>query len=385
MRHQLGSELAPILAMSKSLNSNTRFYWVDWARFLAAFAVLLTHARASTWVNWGNLAAEAKTIGAFSLYVISRFGHEAVIIFFVLSGYLVGGKLIERVRVGSFDVTRYAIDRTTRIYVPYVPALILSGIVWWVAGHGFSLKDFALNLAQLQQVAGPSFAGNDALWSLAYEVWFYVVGGAFALACTGSPGARTPALIVGVAGLALFVKLLPIYLLCWLIGAIAYAAAESTRSIRYGLFGAALFVGGVILSQYAFQTVSADYIATVGSDAKATPLRQIAFLVMCLGCALLLNATAGGTPRGIWARIEAWGVPLAAGSYTLYLTHYPVLCLCEKLDPVKHAAVDPASLASFGIRIAAAGIVAYVMYRLFESRTGQARRWILGCIGHQPK
>lgn len=371
--------------MHERPNSNTRLYWVDWARFLAAFAVLLTHARASTWVNWGNLAAEAKTSGALCLYTISRFGHEAVIIFFVLSGYLVGGKLIERVRAGSFNAARYAIDRATRIYVPYVPALTLSGIVWWATGHGLSLKDLALNIAQLQQVAGPSFAGNDALWSLAYEVWFYVIGGAFALACTGSPGARTPALIVGVAGLALFVKLLPIYLLCWLIGAIAYAAAESTRPIRYGLFGAALFVGGVILSQYAFLTVPADYIATVGSDAKATPLRQIAFLVMCSGCALLLNTCASSAPRGIWARIEALGVPLAAGSYTLYLTHYPVLALCEKFDPDKHAAVNTAALISFGIRLVASGIVAYVMYRLFESRTSQVRRWILGCIGHQPK
>lgn len=365
--------------------SQSRYYWIDWARFLAAFTVLLTHARASTWVSWGNLAPEAKTFGALALYVVSRFGHEAVIIFFVLSGYLVGGKLIERVRAGSFDATRYAIDRTTRIYVPYVPALVLSGVAWWATGHALSLKDFAVNLAQLQQVAGPSFAGNDALWSLAYEVWFYVIGGAFALACTGSVGVRTPSLIVGVLGLVVFTKLLPIYLLCWLIGAIAYAAAESTRSIRYGLCGAALFVGGVILSQYAFQAVPADYIAQAGFDAKATPLRQVAFLAMCLGCALLLNSATNGAPRGIWARIEALGVPLAAGSYTLYLTHYPVLTLCEKFDPNKHTAVDTAALVSFGIRLVASGIVAYVMYRLFESRTSQVRRWMLGRMSHESK
>lgn len=356
------------------------FCWVDWARFLAAFAVLLTHARASAWVNWGGLPEAGHTPLAYFIYGVSRFGHEAVIIFFVLSGYLVGGKLIERVRMGSFDATRYAVDRVSRIYVPYLPALLLSGAVWWFIGKQVSLSGFALNVVQLQQVASPSFAGNDALWSLAYEVWFYVIGGAFALACIGQSGVRLIALTVGVLSLCIFVKLLPIYLLCWLIGAIAYAAGASSRPVRDGAIGSALFVTGVILSQYAFQHAPTNFVSGSGFDAKATPLRQIAFLVMCLGVVFILAASMQSTPQGLWARVERWGSTLAAGSYTLYLTHYPVLLLCEHFDPVKHAAMDTAAFVSFGLRISLSLIVAWGLYWLFERRTPQVRAWMTGKI-----
>lgn len=352
-----------------------RYRWVDWARFLAAFAVLLTHARSSTWVSWGELPGAERGPLAYLIYTISRFGHEAVIIFFVLSGYLVGGKLIERVRLGSFDVRRYALDRASRIYVPYLPALVLSGFVWWYIGKPVSLSDLALNFIQLQQVAAPSFAGNDALWSLAYEVWFYVAGGAFALACTGRNSVRLPALFVGVLALCVFVKLLPVYLLCWLIGAIAYVAGVSTRPLRSLVLGTGLFAIGLILSQYAFQLAPANFISGSGFDAKATPLRQIAFLVMCLGVVFILAGSIQSSPQGCWAHIERWGSALAAGSYTLYLSHYPVLLLCEHFDPIKHAALDAPAFVSFGLRLSLSLIATWALYWLFEKRTIHVRAW----------
>ena len=350
--------------------------WVDWARFLAAFAVVLTHARSSVWVNWGDLPSTERTPLAYLVYTVSRFGHEAVIVFFVLSGYLVGGKLIERVRQGTLDPTRYAIDRATRIYVPYLPALALSGFAWWFTSNQVSLSDFILNVAQLQQVFAPSFAGNDALWSLAYEVWFYVAGGAFALACTGQSSARLPALVVGGLSLCVFVKLLPVYLLCWFIGAVAYAAGASSRPMRDVAIGFALLVTGVILSQYAFQHAPTNFVSGSGFDAKATPLRQISFLVMCLGVVFILAASIQSAPQGLWARIERCGSALAAGSYTLYLTHYPVLLLCEHFDPVKHAAMDAAAFISFGLRLSLSLIAAWGLYWLFEKRTPQVRAWM---------
>jgi peptidoglycan/LPS O-acetylase OafA/YrhL len=361
---------------TKDNTPRSHYAWVDWARFAAAFAVLLTHARASVFVNWVDLPAENRTLLAYFLYMISRYGHEAVIVFFVLSGYLVGGKLIERVRHGSFDVARYATDRVSRIYVPYLPALVLSGAVWWFIGKSVSLSDFVLNIAQLQQVAARSFAGNDALWSLAYEFWFYVVGGAFALACTGRPTVRLPAMVIGVLALGIFVKLLPIYLICWIIGAVAYAAGASARPSRDCILGLAFFIAGIALSQYAPHRISENFIPGGGFDAKATPLRQVAFLVMCIGVAFILAACIHSSPQGVWARIERWGTALAAGSYTLYLTHYPVLLLCEHFDPVKYAAMEPSAFISFGLRLSLSLIVAWGFYWLFEKRTPQVRAWM---------
>lgn len=364
--------------MEKQATEDTRrFYWIDWARFLAAFAVLLTHARSSTWVNWAELPQAGRTASAYFIYTISRFGHEAVIIFFVLSGYLVGGKLIERVRTGAFDVRKYALDRAARIYVPYFPALIFSAIVWNLTGGGVSATSFVINMLQLQKILGPSFAGNDALWSLAYEVWFYVIGGAFAAACVGAASTRTVSLMVGVFALGAFVKLFPIYLLCWMIGAFGYAAGSALVFARDWIVGSMLFVGGVCISQYASLANATEALAYIGFDAKSTPLAQVGFLVMCLGVVMVIRAIASRAPGSAFGlRIERIGASLAAGSYTLYLTHYPALHICEKLDPVRHTSVGLSAWMSFGLRLAASGIIAYVFYRLFESKTAAVKKWI---------
>ena len=47
--------------------------------------------------------------------MLCRMGHEAVIVFSVLSGFLVGGRGFERIKDGSMNVGSYAIDRFARI------------------------------------------------------------------------------------------------------------------------------------------------------------------------------------------------------------------------------------------------------------------------------
>ncbi len=48
-----------------------------------------------------------------------------VVVFFVLSGFLVGGAVIERARGGKAFMRNYLIDRTSRIYVVLVPTILL--------------------------------------------------------------------------------------------------------------------------------------------------------------------------------------------------------------------------------------------------------------------
>ena len=44
-------------------------------------------------------------------------------LFFVLSGFLVGGMSLERYLHGKFEFKKYIIDRISRIYTPFVPAV----------------------------------------------------------------------------------------------------------------------------------------------------------------------------------------------------------------------------------------------------------------------
>lgn len=99
----------------------SHYYWLDTMRFVAAFMVLLSHARNTFFPAFGDLPAGQHNIFSMAFTLFCRMGHEAVIVFFVLSGFLVGGRGFERIKNGSMNVGSYAIDRFARITPPSWP------------------------------------------------------------------------------------------------------------------------------------------------------------------------------------------------------------------------------------------------------------------------
>ncbi len=69
-------------------DSTPHFYWLDLLRFLSAFAVLMVHVRAAAFVDNGVLAEGQKGLPVLIAYAFTRVGNGAVIMFFVLSGFL---------------------------------------------------------------------------------------------------------------------------------------------------------------------------------------------------------------------------------------------------------------------------------------------------------
>ena len=116
-------------------------------------------------------------------------GHQAVLGFFVMSGYLVGGSVLASIRKGKDFLREYAIHRFARIYVVTVPALILTFIVDsfgrkflpntdfydlpLFAGH-YSASVFIGNVLNFQEIHTPTYGTNSPLWSLACEFWYYI-------------------------------------------------------------------------------------------------------------------------------------------------------------------------------------------------------------------
>ena len=95
---------------------------LDHLRWIAAFAVVFQHARSLVMVDYRPDAG----LIAKSLYFATGFSHEAVIIFFVLSGYLVGGKAIRLARRSTEEQRRrFVIDRFVRIFIVLLPALAM--------------------------------------------------------------------------------------------------------------------------------------------------------------------------------------------------------------------------------------------------------------------
>lgn len=347
--------------------------WIDWLRFLAAFMVLLVHARGISLPEYGALPPEQQKPWLAAFYLLTRMRREAVLLFFVLSGFLVGGRLLDRVVSGEFRAGDYALDRLTRVYIPLVPALVLSGVVAWFTHAPSGPLLFIGNLLGMQQVAAGVFGGNDPLWTLAFEIWFYTLGGALAWLVH----ARRMSWVSGVlllVSLGVFSRLGGSFLFCWLIGAVAWRTRPGKGSAALLALGLVLVAAGSAATQ---MNIESSAMGAAAAGARGwVPDQTLVRLVLAAGFALVVQQVIVWQPAGRLAGLDRWGTRLAAWSYTLYLTHYPVLALLNRSGWPRAARFDLGASASLLGAVIASIAVAWVMYFLFESRTADVRRWL---------
>ncbi|MES2692862.1 MAG: acyltransferase family protein, partial [Verrucomicrobiota bacterium] len=185
------------------------YAWLDAVRFLSALMVVCYHARPEHWPAWSTLPAAERTPGAAAFFFSIGMGTEAVAIFFVLSGFLIGGKVIRESRQGTFDAARFAVDRGVRLYVPLIPALALTVLCdkWlWPQEAGWRWAETLGNLFNLQGILVEPHRSNAVLWSLSCEFWLYVAAGSvLPLIFRGPAGRRARGggiWIVGIVALA---------------------------------------------------------------------------------------------------------------------------------------------------------------------------------------
>jgi len=96
-------------------------------------------------------------------------GHLAVLIFFLLSGYVIGRRYPRPLR-GS-EIKDYLHRRLVRVYPMYVLA-VLAGVL--VSGFSISWKMVVYHLLFWQSWGEPVMFENNPLWSLQYEVLYYL-------------------------------------------------------------------------------------------------------------------------------------------------------------------------------------------------------------------
>ena len=68
---------------------------LDMIRGLSALAVLFSHIRTVFYLDHQGLATGSPLINV--LYAVTGLSHEAVMVFFVLSGYLIGGTVLNAI------------------------------------------------------------------------------------------------------------------------------------------------------------------------------------------------------------------------------------------------------------------------------------------------
>jgi peptidoglycan/LPS O-acetylase OafA/YrhL len=130
---------------------------------------------ASIYVALGHFLLSYKYTPRF-ISPFFKFGQEAVVIFFILSGIVIW---FSNNNTRDKSLRSYFIKRTRRIYFPFICALIVSIIF---VNHNFSVKELVGNLLMLQDFGSAKpgnivspFLGNLPLWSLSYEWVFYLI------------------------------------------------------------------------------------------------------------------------------------------------------------------------------------------------------------------
>lgn len=124
------------------------------------------------------------------LFRLFRYGHEAVILFFLLSGFSIHYSYYDRPLGKLAELRKYFLARVRRIYpiflVAFAVTVALGALADWFSAENLFRRyqtgpsDFIAQFLFLTdlKINGVWFvvpAGNPAFWSLSYEVAFYLV------------------------------------------------------------------------------------------------------------------------------------------------------------------------------------------------------------------
>lgn len=350
--------------------------WLDVARAFAAWVVCFAHARSFFMVDYAQSNAGALG-GVF--YLVTGLHHQAVMVFFVLSGYFVGGALAREVKSGSVDARRYAIKRTARLWVVLIPALLLT-LLWdslgtTVAGPSgysgafgeilasgprepvdLSLATFFGNTFFLQDIAVPVFGSNGPLWSLAYEGWYYLLAILAAQVVVGSTIARAlcgTTLVVALMFLAIWQPAVLLLGCNWLFGVVIHQWRKTPRGISWRVGTLGLFGVTLIASRFGWP---------IGHD-----LLVGASFALVLSWLAAASMPIGGKVAFVCADF----------SYTLYLTHYPLLAfLFFAFAGGAQLAFNVASVSELVALLSLCLAYAWLVWWLFERNTAKVRGWL---------
>ena len=361
---------------------------LDLLRGLAALVVASAHWRNVLFVDREQRTSRGVLSAAF--YLVTSCGHQAVVIFFVLSGYLIAGSVRRSLARGQWSWSRYAIQRLTRLWVVLLPGLLLCAL-WDAVGmrsgwaprlySGLSGDHMILNVAEytnwpaflrtfffLQEILGKTFGTDGPLWSLAYEFWYYLLFplGLFAI----MPGIRPRVRWICVALLVPVVWIQGREMLSFFPIWLAGAALTWVPQPRSG----ALQRWATVFAYLPVFFTASRFGLLLGPPSIMTAL--LADYILSLSTAALLWVLLSARTPQTGSDWERAGHQSARFAYTLYVTHVPALVLLaawaardQRWQPDAHHLLLGAVI--MAVLLAYAWLVAWGT----EFRTDQVRRW----------
>jgi peptidoglycan/LPS O-acetylase OafA/YrhL len=347
-------------------------------RGMAALQVAAAHLRAEVFPSLRTVADPP--LYYQGLAFVTGFAHQAVVVFFIISGWLVGGSLLNK--LGQPQSMRgYAIDRATRLWTVLVPTMLIMVLFGIITGAvdpsrpdlystgDYSARNFMGNLVGLQTVLVKNFGGNYALWSLANETWYYV---AFPILLLAFRNRGWLSQTCSVIALGLIAALLPwaitLYFSLWLLGA-AFARIRIDCGVGMRFVLIALCAGLSV------------YYRVKGSNDDLVPASFVQDLVCSLPFLVLLSTLQikldRASPR--LRSLSRFATFFSEFSFTLYVIHVPAIGLLRYLGrtTLGREQLAPGAPLDYLVYFAMLGLIvgfAYLSYLMFESRTNRVRR-----------
>jgi peptidoglycan/LPS O-acetylase OafA/YrhL len=372
----------PDPAAFHSPDGRAAYRYMDAMRFFAAMAVVLGHARALVWVPPGH--GDPMALWSWTFTQFASIGHQAVMVFFVLSGFWISHSTTRQLN-GERFWPEFLTDRLSRLLVVVVPGLafgvlldllgasVFRGVAYWGGLGLLSLADGVYdrlapqvlvgNVLFLQGFAVRTAGTNGALWSVGFELWYYLWFAALAVSIRRR--APSPVLLALMLGVIWPVLLLSFAV--WLMGSFVYHAdrrwgqrATLSRNKARILLGAGVMAMVVVLVLHRL-THAKSFVSDV-------PLGLAFTLVLW---ALLRDALP--FPRWL-APFARYG---ASASFSLYVTHYPLLVLA--VSAVGYETRRNPDFASFAVIVSMCLLsvaVGWLFARVTEAHTGRLRRLI---------
>lgn len=354
----------------------------------------LIRGGASLMVLAGHLRAfliDPATANLFNKMLVFAFsfGHQAVMIFFVLSGYFIGRSVHQTIQVKKWHWGKYLVNRLSRLWVVLVPSLLLTFVFdylgmqkdilgyyqgklfysYYSGNYGAIFLDWKTlisNFLFLQGKLSNMYGTNTPLWSLSIEFWYYMIFPLLmcSLLVTKNIWQRIFHLFLALLLIIWLPKVWMLWGIIWLAGYAVFLAQSQPNLTRFATswwfvsVSSILFISALLASALAnIPALLADFL--VGISFALTmlwiplfPLRQ--------------------------PQLAQIGNFLGEISYTQYLFHFPFLGFVFTVF-FKNQRFAP-SWSSWGIFFLLLGLTIFLswgLYWLAEKRTPWVRNHLL--------
>lgn len=270
------------------------------------------------------------------LFTGFRYGHEMVLLFFVLSGFLIHLKYSKNIAdYGNekFKWLDYLKRRSKRIYPAFLFSIGLTfyldqigrlyfpipyhkiNLVDFSIGNAYDLKTLIGNLTFLMQTYVDPWGSNTPTWSLKFEWWFYMLY-PLVLYINRKSVLYSFGLVTGLFFVSFFqsfwfpelFRQISGAMLCWWLGAVLADISNKRASIGFGT----LSLFSVLLPFLIIYNI------------PNTQIHDLLWSVGFMGFISLLFYLKG---KGISTNLLDKMKFLGDFSYTLYIIHFPILIL----------------------------------------------------------